>query len=199
RILAATAGFGQRLATRMRYRKVGGSHLTGDNSEIGAAIGLHGADRSSGTGTGLGLGLGLRGSIGSLAAMADGAGTPMSPGRLLGDALAEGRRGFAPVAMVLRGAHTALIGPKPAPRHPAGAVLSSVAGQGPGSGVPGAAGARGEMVGDQESGQILHDPATDRPLLGSRIHARASRLRGYRIAARTARAGYAATLGLPPT
>ncbi|MFF3431437.1 hypothetical protein [Streptomyces sp. NPDC002602] len=197
RILAATAGFGQRLATRMRYRKVGGSHLTGDTSEIGAAIGLHGADRSSGTGTGLGLG--LRGSIGSLAAMADGAGTPMSPGRLLGDALGEGRRGFAPVAMVLRGAHTALIGPKPVPRHPAGAVLSSVAGQGPGGAVPGAAGARGEMVVDEESGQILHDPATDRPLLGSRIHARASRLRGYRIAARTARVGYGVTLGLPRT
>ncbi|MGW6971681.1 hypothetical protein [Streptomyces sp. NPDC054952] len=197
RILAATAGFGQRLATRMRYRKVGGSHMTGDNSEIGAAIGLHGADRSSGAGTGLGLG--LRGSIGSLAAMADGSGTPMSPGRLLGDALAEGRRGFAPVAMVLRGAHTALIGPKPAPRHPAGAVLSSVAGQGPGGAVPGAAGARGEMVVDEGTGQILHDPATDRPLLGSRIHARASRLRGYRIAARTARAGYGVTLGLPRT
>lgn len=191
RILAATASFGQRLATRMRYRKVGGSHLTGDKSEIGAAIGLHSADRSSG---GSGLGLGLRGSIGSLAAMADGAGTPMSPGRLLGDALAEGRRGFAPVAMLLRGAHTALIGPKPA-RHPAGALLSSVAGQGP----AGAQGARGEMVVDEWTGQILHDPATDRPLLGSRIHARASRLRGYRIAARTARVGYGATMGLPDT
>lgn len=201
RILAATAGFGQRLATRMRYRKVGGSHLSGDNSEIGAAIGLHGADRASGAGSGLGLGLGLRGSIGSLAAMADGAGTPMSPGRLLGDALAEGRRGFAPVAMLLRGAHTALIGPKPT-RHPAGALLSSVAGQGRAGAVPGPAGAqgaRGEMVVDEETGQILHDPATDRPLLGSRIHARASRLRGYRIAARTARIGYGATLGLPRT
>ncbi|MEV6574867.1 hypothetical protein [Streptomyces sp. NPDC051577] len=194
RILASTAGFGQRLATRMRYKKVGGSHLTGDNSEIGAAIGLHGADRSSGAGTGLGLGLGLRGSIGTLAAMADGAGTPMSPGRLLGDALAEGRRGFAPVAMLLRGAHTALIGPKPA-RHPAGALLSSVAGNGP----AGAQGARGEMVVDEWTGQILHDPATDRPLLGSRIHARASRLRGYRVAARTARVGYGATMALPDT
>ncbi|MBT2612736.1 hypothetical protein J7I97_32080 [Streptomyces sp. ISL-87] len=194
RVLAATAGFGQRMASRMRYKKVGGSHLSGDNSEIGAAIAMHGRGGGGGGGGGVGLG----GSLGRLAAMSDGAGTAMSPGRLLGDALAEGRRGFAPIAMVLRGAHTALIGPKPR-QHPAVALLAAVAGQNAVGAVPGKAGAKGELVVDEWTGHILHDPDTDRPLLGSRIHAGASRLRGYRIASRTARVAYGATLGLPRT
>ncbi|MFD3938223.1 hypothetical protein ACFWSF_09485 [Streptomyces sp. NPDC058611] len=201
RILTATAGFGQRMAMRMQFAKVGGSHLRGDNSEFGAALALHGpAGRSSGPGGRLGGGLSsahdalgdrLR-SLGSLAALTDGAGMPMSPGRLLGDAAAEGRRGIAPLAIALRGAHTALIGPKPG-QHPAAARFPGAA-NGPvqQNGAPG-----GEMVVNQWSGEVLHDPATDRPLLGSRIHARASRLRGYRIASGTARLAYGGTLGLP--
>ncbi|MGW0751979.1 hypothetical protein [Streptomyces sp. NPDC002587] len=189
RMLAAASGFGQRMATRMRYAKIGGSHLPGDNSEIGAALAIH---RPAGGG-GLGGGSAAHGafgarlrSLGSLAAMSDGTGMPFAPGRLIGDALAEGRRGIAPIAMVLRGAHTALIGPRPG-HHPAAAALHHAA-----------TGPAGQAT-DKESGQILHDPATDRPLLGSRIHARASRLRGYRIAYRTARIAYGATLGLPRT
>lgn len=202
RILAATAGFGQHLATRMRFKKVGGSHLTGDSSELGAALAMHGpsgSGRFSGTG-GIGGGLSaahgafgarLR-SLGSLAAFSDGSGMPMSPGRLLGDALAEGRRGIAPLAVALRGAHAALIGPKPG-QHPAAARFHAAANGGSTS----QAGGRGEMVVDQWTGEVLHDPKTDRPLLGSRLHARALRLRGYRVASRTARLAYGATLGLP--
>ncbi|MEU7068337.1 hypothetical protein [Streptomyces sp. NPDC046161] len=202
RILAATAGFGQHLATRMRFKKVGGSHLTGDSSELGAALAMHGpsgSGRASGTG-GIGGGLSaahgafgarLR-SLGSLAAFSDGSGMPMSPGRLLGDALAEGRRGIAPLAVALRGAHAALIGPKPG-QHPAAARFHAAANGGSTS----QAGGRGEMVVDQWTGEVLHDPKTDRPLLGSRLHARASRLRGYRVASCTARLAYGATLGLP--
>ncbi|MFE1789144.1 hypothetical protein ACFW7J_12255, partial [Streptomyces sp. NPDC059525] len=193
RVLAAASGFGQRMATRMRYRKVGGSHLRGDSSEIGAALAEHG---SAGGGIGRWGGqssahsaFGARlASLGSLAAMSDAAGMLMSPGRFIGDALAEGRRGLAPFAVALRMGHAALIGPKPG-RHPASQALAHAVG--------GTGGGSGEVVADQWTGEILHDPATDRPLLGSRIHARASRLRGYRVASRTARLAYGATLGLP--
>lgn len=201
RILTATAGFGQRMAMRMQFAKVGGSHLRGDNSEFGAALALHGpGGRSSAAGGWLGGGLssahgafgGRLRSPGSLAALTDGAGMPMSPGRLLGDAAAEGRRGVAPLAIALRGAHAALVGPKPG-QHPAAARFHDVArGSVQQNGTPG-----GEMVVNQRSGEILHDPATDRPLLGSRIHARAFRLRGYRITSGTARLAYGATVGLP--
>ncbi|WP_440129938.1 hypothetical protein [Streptomyces sp. JL7001] len=204
RILRATAGFGQRMATRMRYAKVGGSHLPGDNSELGAALAMHGptpGGRSGGLGGGASAAHGAFGarlrSLGSLAALADGTGMPMNPGRLLGDAAAEGRRGIAPLAIALRAAHTALIGPPPG-RHPAAARLHAYA-NGTAAGRSGGGAGGGEMVVDEWTGEILHDPATDRPLLGSRVHARASRLRGYRVASRAARVTYGATLGLPRT
>lgn len=193
RILSSASGFGQHMATRMRFSKIGGSHLRGDSSEFGASLAMHGPASRAGIG-GLGggssavhgaFGARLR-SLGSVAALSDGTGMPFSPGRLLGDAMAEGRRGIAPLALALRGAHAALIGPKPGP-HPAAAQLHAHAGNGE------------AKVADKESGRILHDPANDRPLLGSRIHARASWLRGYRIASRTARIAYGATLGLPRT
>ncbi|MEU4953658.1 hypothetical protein [Streptomyces lavendulae] len=208
RILAATASFGQRMATRMRYSKIGGTHLRGDSSELGAALAMNGP--AGGGGGGLGryggpsaahsaFGARLR-SLGSLASLSDGSGMPMASGRLLGDALAEGRRGIAPLAMALRGthmalrgAHTALIGPRPG-RHPAAARLHHAANGWHGGNRPGAGGA---MVVDQWTGEVLHAPDTDPPLLGSRVHARASRLRGYRIASRSARLAYGATLGLP--
>ncbi|WP_053687196.1 hypothetical protein [Streptomyces sp. IGB124] len=204
RILRATAGFGQRMATRMRYAKVGGSHLPGDNSELGAALAMHGPTPGSGPGP-LGggasaahgaFGARLR-SLGSFAALSDPTGMPMNPGRLLGDAVAEGRRGIAPLAIALRAAHTALIGPPPG-RHPAAARLHAYA-NGAAADRPGGGAGGGEMVVDEWTGEILHDPAADRPLLGSRMHARASRLRGYRVASRAARVTYGATLGLPRT
>ncbi|MFD9725959.1 hypothetical protein [Streptomyces sp. NPDC059072] len=202
RILAGAAGFGGRMATRMRFAKIGGTHLRGDGSEFGASLAMHGPTARAGMG-GLTGGIGFSAvhgafgarlrSLGSLTALTDGTGMPFSPGRLLGDATAEGRRGIAPLAIALRAAHTALIGPKPA-THPAAAQLHAHAANGGRS--PSGAGS-GEMVVDQWTGEILHDPATDRPLLGSRIHAHASRLRGYRIAARTARTAYGTTVGLP--
>ncbi|MEU9087495.1 hypothetical protein [Streptomyces sp. NPDC048357] len=198
RILRATAGFGQRMATRMRYSKIGGSHLRGDTSELGAALAMNGSaggNSPSSLGGGSSAAHGAFGarlrSLGSLAALSDGTGMPMSPGRLIGDAVAEGRRGIAPLAVALRGAHAALVGPKPG-GHPAAARLRAYA-----NGTAASQSGGGEMVVDKWSGEILHDLASDRPLLGSRIHARASRLRGYRVASRAARLTYGATLGLP--
>ncbi|MFJ3840562.1 hypothetical protein ACIPY6_34350 [Streptomyces sp. NPDC090054] len=195
RIMTATASLGQRMTMRMQYARIGGSTLGGNHSGLGAALALNSAGFGTGLSGGQSVVHGAFGSrlrqLGSLAALGDGAGMAMSPGRLLGDAVAEGRRGIAPLAMALRGVHTALIGPKPR-QHPAAAWLHAAAnGTAPGK--------RGEMVTDEWTGEILHDPDTDRPLLGSRMHQGASRLRGYRIASRTARFAYGATLGLPGT
>jgi hypothetical protein len=226
RLMAATSQFGQRLALRMRYAKVGGTHLPGDTSELGAALAMNGPGGGGGSSgllagpSGAHLALGARHQLlGSLGAMADGTGMPFDPGRMLGEAMAEGRRGLAPVGLglagarlALRGAHGALIGPKPPQEDQSVKLLRTIAKgmQGDGHGHGGPTGG-GPMLVDPATGEILHDPDsgsgpgsgsggdadTDRPMLGGRIHQRASRFRGYRIASRAARIGYGATLGLP--
>jgi len=212
RLTAATAQFGQRLALRMRYMRVGGTHLPGDTSDIGAALAMHAVGAGGGGAPGM---FGMYGGassvhaafgarhrmLGDLAAMTDGTAMPFDPGRIAGDAMAEGRRGIAPLALALRGAHTALIGPKPAEEDESLKLLRAIAQSGTPSGGP-AGGAHtgsggGAMSVDPRTGEILHDPSTDRPLPGPRIHAKASRLRAYRVAGRAARFGYAATVALP--
>ncbi|MGW8782381.1 hypothetical protein ACWGNM_30560 [Streptomyces sp. NPDC055796] len=163
--------------------------IAGSASALGARVALRMQyARLSGTGyRGAGLALGLAG-IRSTA--------PFSIGRAVAEARGAVRTGLAPLSLAMRGAHAALIGPKPGPRHPAARVLEAVRAQ---AGSGGARAAEGEVQVDKWTGEILHDPATDRPLLSSRLHSRASRLRGYRIAHRAGRAAYAATLGLPRT
>ncbi|MFF1716261.1 hypothetical protein [Streptomyces sp. NPDC058268] len=112
RLLAGIASAGQRLSLRMRYAKIGGTHLPGDTSEIGAALAVHG---NAGMGGGLGLrawggsGYGQLGTrqriMRSLAAMTDGTGMPVDTGRLLSDAGAEASRGLAPLSLAATGAH----------------------------------------------------------------------------------------------
>ncbi|KPI14431.1 hypothetical protein OV450_8265 [Actinobacteria bacterium OV450] len=144
--------------------------------------------RLSGTGyRGAGLALGLAGARST---------GPFSMGRAVAEARGAVRTGFAPVALAMRGAHAALIGPKPGPRHPAAKLLEAVRAQ---AGAGGSRAADGEMQVDKWTGEVLHDPTTDHPLLSARLHSRASRLRGYRIAHRAGRTAYAATLGLPRT
>ncbi|MEU8672712.1 hypothetical protein AB0C71_38115 [Streptomyces anulatus] len=213
-LLSAISVFGRRMAMRMRYAKVGGSHMAGD-SELGAALAMHSA--AGGGGQGMFVG-GLSGAhqrlgsrhriLGSLSAMGDGAGMPFSPGALVGAAAAEGRRGLAPLALAgqagqlgLRGAYGALIGKKPPQESEAVRLLRIIAlggadgsdGAHGGSAAPGGGG----MSVNRKTGEILHDPSTDRPLLGSRIHAKASRLRAYRAASAVSRFGYGATVALP--
>ncbi|MGW0778431.1 hypothetical protein ACWD01_33490 [Streptomyces sp. NPDC002835] len=211
RLLNGVSTFGQRLVVQMRYAKVGGTHMPGDSSEIGAALAMHGGGSFTGVRSGLLVGpsgahraFGLRQAmLGSLTSMADGAGSPGDPSRLLSDARMQARRGLAPLALgahggrlALRGAHAALIGPKPPEEDPSLKLLRAIA-EGGGAG----SGARGQgpngMVVNHRTGEVLHDPQTDRPLLGPRIHQHASRLRGYRVAARAAQLGYGATMGLP--
>ncbi|MEV6400214.1 hypothetical protein AB0M39_36440 [Streptomyces sp. NPDC051907] len=209
RMLAGITSFGQRMAMRMRYAPVGGTHLPGDSSELGAALAMNGPAGGGGSAGLFGgpsralLALGARRRLlGGLAALGDGTGSVLDPNRVAGEAVAEGRRGLAPLTLglqggrlALRGAYGALIGRRPPQEDESVKLLRAIADSATGEGT-GRADAGGMTVNPQ-TGEVLHDPSSDRPLLGSRIHQRASRLRGYRIASRAARIGYGATLGLP--
>ncbi|XXZ47510.1 hypothetical protein AAGT00_00740 (plasmid) [Streptomyces cavourensis] len=227
-LLGAVSAFGRTIAMRMRYAKVGGTHLAGD-SELGAALAMHGAARGGG---GWGGGGGMLGGasgahralgvrhkmLGALASMSDGAGMPFAPGKVLGAAAAEARRGLAPLALGaqagrlgLRGAYGALIGKRPPQESEEIRLLRAIAGGGTATGGAPAGGATGQgghsrnpasnggLTVNKKTGEILHDPAADRPLLGARIHSKASRLRGYRAASAATRFGYGATVALPRT
>ncbi|MFB7301423.1 hypothetical protein ACFCZJ_36750, partial [Streptomyces rubiginosohelvolus] len=82
-LLTGISLFARRMSTRMRYSKIGGSHMPGD-SELGAALAMHGAGNGGGGrgpfgagGSGAHQALGLRHRmLGSLAATNDGAGMP---------------------------------------------------------------------------------------------------------------------------
>ncbi|MGW2291236.1 hypothetical protein [Streptomyces phaeochromogenes] len=108
RLLTGITSFGQRMAMRMRYAKVGGTHLPGDTSELGAALAMNSPAAMGGYGgslrafTGGGGGrygmLGTRQRLmGALASLADGAGMPADTGRVLSEAGAEAGRGLAPL------------------------------------------------------------------------------------------------------
>lgn len=159
RLLASITSAGHRLSLRMRYAKIGGTHLPGDTSEIGAALAVHGNGGISAGGFGLralGVGYGRLGTrqrlMRSLAAMTDGTGMPVDTGRLLSDAGAEASRGLAPFTLAAtaaglgaRGAWGLLVG-----RHPGDKALERMRkptadadppGRGPQDGPPGTGGA----------------------------------------------------------
>ncbi|WP_308434849.1 hypothetical protein [Streptomyces fructofermentans] len=137
RLLTGITSFGRRTAMRMRYAKVGGTHLPGDTSELGAALALNSPAALGGFGGGLrgitgGAGgrFGLLGTrqrlTGALASLADGAGMPVDTGRVLADAGAEAGRGLAPLTAAAavgglgarlggKGALWLLIGRRPEP------------------------------------------------------------------------------------
>ncbi|MFE5690753.1 hypothetical protein ACFQ7Y_47775, partial [Streptomyces sp. NPDC056512] len=111
RLLMVITSFSQRLTLRMRYAKIGGSHMAGD-SQLGAALAMSGVGGSyfaagslRGHGrTGLGTGGLLQGVLGGAT---DGAGMPGDPARLLADANAEASRGLAPIGAAVLGARLA--------------------------------------------------------------------------------------------
>jgi hypothetical protein len=141
RLLTGISSFGRRMAMRMRYAKVGGTHLPGDTSELGAALAMNSPAALGGYGGGLrafsGSGgrfaiLGTRQRLmGALTSVFDGAGMPVDTGRVLADARAEAGRGLAPVTAAAaagglgarlgltgarlgaKGAHWLLIGRRP--------------------------------------------------------------------------------------
>ncbi|MFJ4748917.1 hypothetical protein [Streptomyces albogriseolus] len=136
RLLTGIASFGRRMAMRMRYAKVGGTHLPGDTSELGATLAMNSPAALGGHGggglrafTGAGGGrFGMLGTrqrlMGALGSLVDGAGMPVDTGRVLSDATAEARRGLAPLTTAAavggagarlggKGAHWLLIGRRP--------------------------------------------------------------------------------------
>ncbi|KRD17944.1 hypothetical protein [Streptomyces sp. Root264] len=209
RLLTSITSFGRRMAMRMRYAKVGGTHMPGDTSELGAALAMNSPAALSGYGGGLraftsGGRFGLLGTrqrlMGALTSLVDGAGMPVDTGRMLADAGAEAGRGLAPLTAAAavagvgarlgaRGSHWLLIGRRPDQEQLAKWVKPTADGD-PDTG--------GQVV-DRRSGQVLHDQNTDRTLLWTRAHNRLVRLRGYRILNRGGRTVYGATVGLPAT
>ncbi|SNX88676.1 hypothetical protein SAMN06272735_9167 [Streptomyces sp. TLI_55] len=106
RLLTGISSFGRRMAMRMRYSKIGGTHLPGDTSELGAALAMNSPTALGGYGGGLrafggGGRFALLGTrqrlLGALSSLFDGAGMPVDTGRILADASAEAGRGLAPV------------------------------------------------------------------------------------------------------
>ncbi|WP_043687627.1 hypothetical protein [Streptomyces xylophagus] len=135
RLLSGITSFGRRTAMRMRYAKVGGTHLPGDTSELGAALAMNSPAAMGGYGGGLrmfaGGGGGRFGLLGTryrllsaLTSLVDGAGMPVDTGGILADATAEAGRGLAPLTAAaavgglgarlgLKGSHWLLIGRRP--------------------------------------------------------------------------------------
>ncbi|MGW1269791.1 hypothetical protein [Streptomyces sp. NPDC002491] len=171
RLLTSITSFGRRMAMRMRYAKVGGTHMPGDTSELGAALALNSPAALGGYGGGLrvftgggGGGFGLLGTrqrlMGALTSLFDGAGMPVDTGRVLADARAEAGRGLAPLTAAAavagvgarlgaKGSHWLLIGRRPDQEQLAKWVKPTADGDpdagsppGGGSGGPGGAGPR---------------------------------------------------------
>ncbi|MFI0772601.1 hypothetical protein ACH4TQ_48260 [Streptomyces sp. NPDC021218] len=221
RLLRGASEFGSRMAMRMRYAKVGGTHLPGDTSEIGAALAMHGSasfGRSPGLmalggGSPAHAALGMRHKLlNNLAALTDGTGMPVDSGHLLGDAAAEARRGLAPglIAgrLALGGAYGLLIGRRPDDakldrwRKPTAADSGDGDGSNDDSGrkeltAESAREGSARKIVDPWTGDILYDPKDGRTLLGTRVHNRMTRYRGYRIARRAGLLAYYSTYGLP--
>ncbi|WTX60606.1 hypothetical protein OIE42_37350 [Streptomyces sp. NBC_00648] len=134
RLLGGISSFGRRMAMRMRYAKIGGTHLPGDTSELGAALAMNSPAALGGYGGGLRLFTGTGGRygmlgtrqrlLGALSSLADGTGMPVDTGAMLADASAEAGRGLAPLTAAaaigglgarlgVRGGHWLLIGRRP--------------------------------------------------------------------------------------
>ncbi|MET7920982.1 hypothetical protein ABZU45_35080 [Streptomyces avermitilis] len=135
RLLTGITSFGRRMAMRMRYAKVGGTHMPGDTSELGAALAMNSPAALGGYGGGLraftgggGGRFGMLGTrqrlMGALTSLFDGAGMPVDTGRVLADAGAEAGRGLAPLTAAAavsgvgarlgaKGGHWLLIGRRP--------------------------------------------------------------------------------------
>ncbi|CAM5561179.1 hypothetical protein STENM36S_00032 [Streptomyces tendae] len=126
RLLTGIASFGRRMAMRMRYARVGGTHLPGDTSELGATLAMNSPAVLGGYSAGGGLRaltgggggrFGMLGTrqrlMGALGSLVDGAGMPVDTGRLLSDATAEAGRGLAPLtAAAALGGEGARLGAK---------------------------------------------------------------------------------------
>ncbi|MDI3408343.1 hypothetical protein [Streptomyces cavernicola] len=191
-MLKTGQSLGQRIAARMRYARIGGSHTMGENSaataaafsslNYGAGAAVMGASPAH-------LSFLSRHSAltSSLRALGDPTGLPGHPAALLSEAQAEGRRALAPLALGARAAHTVLIGPKRAKD-----AL-------PQSGHTGRTTA--PTVVDGRTGLVLNDasPESGFSPIGTRLEAGLKRTRAGRVLVGSSKAAYHATIGLPAT
>ncbi|MEV4976012.1 hypothetical protein [Streptomyces scopuliridis] len=179
---------GRRMADRMRFARIGGSHMMGGNAAATAAaissLGYGGGGfgpssaHLSFMGRHAGLAAGLR-------ALSDADGLPGHPAGFLAEARAEGRRALAPLALGMRAAHTTLIGPtrpRPQPTRlgPDGQPLPTVI--------------------DGRTGRVINDgEQEDYTPVGARLEAGLRRTRGGRALVRTSKVAFYSTAGLPAT
>jgi hypothetical protein len=205
RIFAAAGRVGDRFAARMRYAKVGGSTMSGEESRLGLAMSqamgtLSPGGGYGGVGAGGGLGLGFGGGLfggGSpahaamlrrariaegLGALADPGLGSMNAGTMVAGTAGELRRGLAALALPGRAAHHLLVGSPLSPEQLAKRMKPE--------------GGKGPMVVDGKTGEVLHDPKDDLTPFGHTVH---NRLLGTRVGRLAIRAGQAGKLGFDLT
>ncbi|MFE6164060.1 hypothetical protein ACFQ7F_34675 [Streptomyces sp. NPDC056486] len=189
KMLRSGDGMGRRFAQRMRFAKIGGSHMMGEQAAATASaissLGYGGSAGAGGSSAHLSFMNRHAGLAASMNALSDPTGMPGHPGAFLAEARAEGRRAFAPVQLGLRAAHTALIGPprahqKTSPVGPDGKPQPTVID-----------GRTGKVISGGGQGGI-HP-------IGTRLEAGLKRTRGGRVLVGTSKAAYYSTVGLPAT
>ncbi|MET9955989.1 hypothetical protein ABZ135_31215 [Streptomyces sp. NPDC006339] len=163
RIINGSRQLGRRFSDRMRYAKIGGSHTMGESAASTAAAF-----------SALGYGNTPGGAFPGHAAMLG------RSGSFAAEALAEGSRALAPLALGARTAHTVLIGPKRPPVQPEAV--------GP-DGLPLPPGPAGRTRGGTTAPALV--PA------GSRLEASLKRTRAGRVLLGTTKAAFYSTIGAP--
>ncbi|PNE43433.1 hypothetical protein AOB60_00390 [Streptomyces noursei] len=216
RMVAKGSSLGHAFASWMRFAKVGGTHMMGDQAAgMGMALTALGSGGRGGGGVAPSASVSLARSGASpahaalamrraklasgMAALSDTAGLPGNPMSALGEARAEARRAVAPLSVPLRAAQLAWVGP---PREPN--WRESAAGSGPRGlgGVRDGADARngarsGQLAFDPRTGEILSEPPNEVRPVGQRLRERISRTRGGRVLLGAARIAWHSTVGLP--
>ncbi|MGW2748442.1 hypothetical protein [Streptomyces sp. NPDC001450] len=179
---------GHRIAERMRYARIGGS-TTMDPQAAATAAALSSVTYGGQAGIG---GSGAHASflnrhaglVSGLRALSDSTGLPGHPGAFLAEGLAEGRRALAPLALGMRTAHAALIGPRRpkqqlTPVGPDGQPLPTLI--------------------DGKTGRIIDNSADGVIPVGARLEAGLRRTRAGRVLVRSGKLAYHSTVGLPAT
>lgn len=210
RMVAKGSNLGHAIAARMRFAKVGGTHMMGDQAAgMGmalASMGIGGGGGGSGYGSAAQISLARSGNSSAhaafaqrraklasgMAALSDGSGLPSNPLAALGEARAEARRAIAPLSVPLRAAQLAWVGP---PRN-------GRSGQGPpagggSSGDPLGRGAKARWVVDGATGEVMSHPDQGVKPIGERLRARISRTRGGRVLLGVSRLAWHTTAGAP--
>ncbi|MDF3141055.1 MULTISPECIES: hypothetical protein [unclassified Streptomyces] len=179
---------GHRIAERMRYARIGGSHTMDPNAAATAAaissVNYGGPGGVGGSAAHVSFMNRHAGLASGLRALGDSTGMPGHPGNYLAEGAAEARRALAPVALGMRATHAALIGPKRprqkiTPVGPDGRPLPTLID-----------GRTGRVIDNSDEGVIPY---------GARFESALRRTRGGRMLVRTGKVAFYSTVGLPAT